>query len=101
MEILFITGIALVAREGTATRDLLIGTFGLPLESMGGAYFASDKIEGAKHFGVWPLEEAAEACFGTKEWPRDRPIPQLSIELEVRDAAAVSAAEKELRAKGL
>jgi catechol 2,3-dioxygenase-like lactoylglutathione lyase family enzyme len=54
-------------------------------------------LEGAKHFGLWPLSEAAQACFGTTEWPADIPVPQASIEFEVPDVAAAAA---ELGAKG-
>ena len=49
---------------------------------------------------MWPLAQAAEACFGTSEWPADRPAPQASIEFEVADEAAVRDAEAELRDAG-
>jgi uncharacterized glyoxalase superfamily protein PhnB len=55
---------------------------------------------GAGHFGVWPLAQAAEACFGASEWPADRRVPQASIEFEVEDKDAVRAAEAELRDAG-
>ena len=54
-------------------------------------------LEGAKHFGLWPLSEAAQACFGAAQWPADIPVPQASIEFEVADVAAAAA---ELSAKG-
>ena len=74
---------------------------GLPLEGHDGeGYYSSEKIGGSKHFGVWPLSQAAAACFGTSEWPADRPLPQVSLEFEVEDAAAVGAAAEELEAKG-
>jgi hypothetical protein len=55
------------------------------------------ELAGTKHFGLWPLSEAASACFGTAEWPVDIPAPQASIEFEVAEVAAVS---DELTAKG-
>jgi hypothetical protein len=55
------------------------------------------QLEGTKHFGLWPLSEAATACFGTTEWPSEIPVPQASIEFEVSDVAA---AASELAAKG-
>ena len=61
-----------------------------------GDYKYTHRLEGSKHFGLWPLAEAATACFGTREWPDDLPLPQASIEFEVADVAA--AAEK-LKAK--
>jgi hypothetical protein len=53
--------------------------------------------EGTKHFGLWPLSDAAIACFGTPEWPAEIPVPQASIEFEVANVAAAAA---ELRADG-
>ncbi|MDP9223140.1 MAG: glyoxalase, partial [Actinomycetota bacterium] len=70
---------------------------GLPLEADAtGEYYSSGAVEGSKHFGVWPLSQAAEACFGSSEWPSGRRVPQASVEFEVEDEAAVGAAEKEL-----
>ena len=43
----------------------------------------TQKLDGTKHFGLWPLSEAAKACFGTTEWPAEIPIPQASMEFEV------------------
>ena len=57
------------------------------------SYLYSEALEGAKHFGIWPLAEAAEACFGTTEWPDSHPVPQASVEFEVDD---VDAAVQEL-----
>ena len=49
---------------------------------------------------MWPLGEAAEACFGAPQWPADRAVPQASIEFDVADAAAVTAAAEELQQAG-
>ena len=75
---------------------------GLPLQpaSPGDEYHFSDKIGGCKHFGVWPLAQAAQACFGTADWPQDRPVPQISIEFEVADPAALGEAATELETRG-
>ena len=79
MQIEFIASVAIVTRDPTTSRKLFVETLGLPLEAAAGdEYFHSEKIGGSKHFGVWPLYQAAEACFGTHEWPVDRPIPQAS-----------------------
>ena len=101
MEIEFIASVAVVTPDAPKSRELYVDALGLPLEAdQGGEYFHSERIGGSKHFGVWPLEQAAQACFGTEEWPADRPLPQVSIEFEVRDRDAVSAAAAELEAKG-
>jgi catechol 2,3-dioxygenase-like lactoylglutathione lyase family enzyme len=102
MDILFVSTLALITSDATKTRDLLVGSLGLPLagHEAGDEYLFSDKIGGCKHFALWPLTQAAEACFGKPKWPRSLPVPQVSIEFEVKDARAVAAAEKELLADG-
>ncbi len=97
----FIATVAVIAPDPPASRRLYVDALGLPLESQsGGDYVWTDKLEGAKHFAVWPLSQAAEACFGTSEWPADRPVPQVSVEFELADVAAVGAACDELEAAG-
>jgi catechol 2,3-dioxygenase-like lactoylglutathione lyase family enzyme len=75
-----------------------VDALGLPLE--GDDYLHSERIGGSRHFGVWPLAQAAQACFGTPDWPADRPVPQASVEFEVADPGAVQAAAEELRDAG-
>jgi catechol 2,3-dioxygenase-like lactoylglutathione lyase family enzyme len=82
MQVKFIASIGVVTPNPAASRKLYVDALGLPLEPLGGEYYATEKLEGSKHFGVWPLEQAAEACFGTKVWPKERPIPQVSLEFE-------------------
>ena len=95
MNILFVSGFAPVVSDKDAARRLYVDALGLPLE--GDDYLHSEKVEGVNHFGLWPLEQAAEACFGTKQWPSDIPRPQASIEFEVDDVAD---AANELEGKG-
>jgi hypothetical protein len=101
VEIEFIAGIAVISADPQKSHELFIEALGLPLEAGPGSdYFHSEQISGAKHFGVWPLTEAAQACFGTSEWPSERNIPQVSLEFEVLDADAVQSAAEELRERG-
>ena len=101
MDIAFVASVAVITPDPPKSRELFIDALGLPLEAgPGSEYFHSEQIEGSKHFGVWPLSEAAVACFGTPEWPADRTVPQTSIEFEVRDAGAVQSAAEELRERG-
>ena len=101
MKIEFLSTIAVIARDPPASRKLYTDTLGLPLEGSGDhEYHHSEQISGCKHFGVWPLSPVAEACFGTARWPVDRPVPQVSIEFDVADAAAVGAAAEELQQAG-
>jgi catechol 2,3-dioxygenase-like lactoylglutathione lyase family enzyme len=100
MDVLFVTSVAVVTADPPRSRKLFIDTLGLPLEGEGDGYYSSGNIPGTKHFGVWPLAEAAEACFGTPVWPTGRVLPQASIEFEVRDPAAVAEAGGELERAG-
>ena len=100
MNVLFITSMAAIAADPPQSRKLFIDALGLPLEGEGDGYYSSGSIPGSKHFGVWPLSQAAEACFGTPTWPADRVIPQASIEFEVENADAVAAAGGELERAG-
>src|SRR5438105_13162384 len=84
MDIQFVASIAVITPDPQKRRELYLDALGLPLEAAPGTeYFHSERVAGSKPFGVWPLSEAAEACFGTREWPVDRPAPQASVEFEV------------------
>ena len=101
MNVQFIASMAVIAPDPAESRKLYIDVLKLPLEaSEGDDYFHSEHIAGSKHFGVWPLTQAAQACFGTPDWPDDRPVPQASVEFEVESVDAVQAAADELRADG-
>ena len=100
MDVRFIASVAVVTANPPQSRELFIDALGLPLEGEGDGYYSSGRIPGSKHFGVWPLSEAAQACFGTPQWPVGRVLPQASIEFEVEDAEAVAAAGAELQGAG-
>lgn len=100
MDVLFIASVAVVTADPPQSRRLFIDALGLPLEGEGDGYYSSGSIPGSNHFGVWPLSEAAQSCFGTPEWPADRVVPQASIEFEVADSEAVAAAGDELQRAG-
>jgi catechol 2,3-dioxygenase-like lactoylglutathione lyase family enzyme len=94
----FVSTVAVIAANPEKSRELFVDALGLPLE--GDDYPHSESIEGVKHFGVWPLAQAAQACFGTEDWPADTPVPQVSIEFDVENPEAVEAAAQELEARG-
>jgi catechol 2,3-dioxygenase-like lactoylglutathione lyase family enzyme len=101
MDVRFISSVSIITQDPGASRKLFVDALGLPLESPPGDEYAfSEKIGGSKHFGVWPLTQAAQACFGTADWPTDRPLPQVSIEFDVPDAPAVAQAVEELERRG-
>ncbi len=100
MEILFVAGFSPIVPDPAPARAFYRDTLGLPLETVQGDYLAVDGFEGTRHLGVWPLSNAARSCFGTDTWPDDVPVPQATIEFEVADADAVTAAADELEAAG-
>jgi catechol 2,3-dioxygenase-like lactoylglutathione lyase family enzyme len=101
MDILFVATVAVIAPDPAQSRRLYVDALGLPLSAGEGSdYWSSGHMSGTKHFGIWPLAEAAEACFGQPTWPDDRPVPQTSIEFEVADPPAVAGAAEELEERG-
>jgi catechol 2,3-dioxygenase-like lactoylglutathione lyase family enzyme len=99
MEIEFIASVALITTDPPTDRKLFVEALGLPLDGTGDYIFSGD-IEGSKHFGIWPLKEAAQACFGSDEWPADLTVPQVSLEFEVESPNAVDEAAGELEQRG-
>ncbi len=100
MHVESVTSVAVITADGPASRALYLDGLGLPLKQLDGDYYASSEIAGCAHFGVWPIEQAAEACFGTRIWPEDIARPQVSVEFELASAAAVTDGVEELRSKG-
>jgi catechol 2,3-dioxygenase-like lactoylglutathione lyase family enzyme len=102
MDVKFISSVSLITANPEHSRKLFMNALGLPLHpaSPGDDYFFTAEVDGAKHFGVWPLSQAAQACFGIADWPNDKTIPQISIEFEVASLDAVGEAAAELEAQG-
>jgi len=94
------TSVAVITPDPSVSRGLYVDALGLPLTAEDDGYLHSEDIDGCKSFGVWPLTQAAQACFGTPDWPAERPVPQSSVEFEVADADTVQVAADELKVKG-
>jgi catechol 2,3-dioxygenase-like lactoylglutathione lyase family enzyme len=95
MKVRFVAGVAPIVPDMAAARRLYQEALGLPLSD--DDYPSTFGLEGVKHFGLWALEEAAQACFGSRAWPADVRVPQASVEFEVDDVAEAAA---ELEAAG-
>jgi len=95
MKVLFVAGFGPIVRDMDAALRFYRDTIGLPLEESGDV--STEKVDGVKHFGLWPLADAAESCFGSRDWPSNVAAPQAWIEFDVEDVAAAAG---ELRAKG-
>jgi catechol 2,3-dioxygenase-like lactoylglutathione lyase family enzyme len=90
MEVLFVAGFSPIVPDRQTSREFYAGALQLPLEHEEGEYIFADRLSGVKHFGLWPLSQAAQTCFGTVDWPTEVPVPQATIEFEVRDVAAAA-----------
>jgi len=44
-----------------------------------------------RYFALWPLSQAARSCFGSDEWPKDLPIPQAWMEMDVENVEEATA----------
>lgn len=100
MKISFVAGFGPIVRDPTASRAFWGDGLGIEFKEESPDYFATDKLDGVKYFSLWPLAEAAENTFGTREWPADIPVPTSGIEFDVQSPEAVSDAVEELKAKG-
>jgi catechol 2,3-dioxygenase-like lactoylglutathione lyase family enzyme len=100
MRVSFVAGFGPIVREADASQGFWRAGLGIELEEAAPAYFTNDDLDGVKAFALWPLAQAAEATFGTPEWPSDIPAPQAWVELDVESADAVAAAVEEMRAAG-
>ncbi len=96
MDIKFLATVAVITPDPVSSRKLYVEALALPLQLEGDGYQHSEQVAGCKSFGIWPLSQAAQACFGVDQWPAERPVPQVSIEFDVADAAAVASVASEL-----
>jgi catechol 2,3-dioxygenase-like lactoylglutathione lyase family enzyme len=96
MNVLFVASFAAITADPAASARLYRDALGIEFDAIGD-YLHTGGLEGSKHFGLWPLTEAARSCFGTDEWPTEVPVPQASIEFEVDD---VTGAADELERSG-
>jgi hypothetical protein len=99
MDIAFVAGFGPIGGADAASAQFWGGAFGIPFSEDGG-YFHTERLPGVNAFAIWPLSQAAEATFGTPDWPTDRLVPQAWIEFDVATPEAVADAVEELRTSG-
>lgn len=97
IDVLFVVGFGPIIRDSAASRRFYRGALELPLKEDNSGYLHTAELDGVKHFALWPLEQAAESCFGTDQWPGDLPVPQAWIEFDVMN---VESATAELKSQG-
>jgi catechol 2,3-dioxygenase-like lactoylglutathione lyase family enzyme len=96
LKVLFVAGFGPIVRSPAESRSFYLDTLGLPLEPMQGDQdYLHGHLDGVKHFALWPLAQAAESCFGKREWPADVPAPTSWIEFDVEDVAAAASVLKQ------
>ena len=97
IKVLFIAGFGPIDRDIARSRKLYGDVLGIPFKQDSGGYLYTGVLQGAKHFALWPLSQAAQSCFGKDSWPDDIPVPQAWLEFEVE---SVDRATAELEGRG-
>lgn len=97
IDVLFVAGFGPIVRDPAASRKFYCDALGLKLKEDANGYLYTGGLEGAKHFALWPLAQAAESCFGSDQWPADLPVPQAWIEFDVEN---IEKATAELKSQG-
>jgi len=83
VKVLFIAGFGPIDRSVADSRKLYSDALGIPFKEDAGGYLYTGALQGAKHFALWPLIQAAQSCFSKDSWPDDIPAPQAWLEFEV------------------
>jgi len=89
--VLFIAGFGPIVRDTAASRKLYQDRLGISFREESDGYLHTDALNGAKNFGLWPLSQAAQSCFGRDSWPDDVPVPQAWLEFDVDNVARATA----------
>lgn len=97
MKILFVAGFGPVVENASQSRDLYVHTLGIKFQEEENGYLHTGALEGSKAFALWPLDQAAESCFGSDKWPEGVRKPNAWIEFDVED---IEEATNELKKKG-
>ncbi len=95
-KVLFVAGFGPIVQDKTESHKFYLDALGLSF-TKDGDYLHTDKLQGVKHFALWPLSQAAESCFGSEKWPSDIPVPQAWLEFDVDD---IDQATAELKKRG-
>ena len=97
MKVLFVAGFGPISTDPEESRKLYEDGLGIAFKVEDGDYRHTEDVKGTNTFAIWPLYQAAESCFGTKDWPAEVPTPQAWLEFDVDD---IQAATRELEERG-
>jgi catechol 2,3-dioxygenase-like lactoylglutathione lyase family enzyme len=92
IRVLFIAGFGPIVRDGEASRKLYRDVLGIRFKEEADGYLHTEAEKGAKTFALWPLSQAAHACFGTDTWPAHLAAPQAWLEFDVENVEKATAA---------
>jgi catechol 2,3-dioxygenase-like lactoylglutathione lyase family enzyme len=98
VNVLFVSGFGPLVKNPDISRRFYADAIGLPLEPHAAGvagYYHTEKLQGVKHFALWPLADAAKSCFGKNVWPENLPEPHSWMEFDVEDVAQAAAALQE------
>jgi hypothetical protein len=90
-QVLFIAGFGPIDPNVSESRELYGDSLGILFKEDAGGYLYTGALQGAKHFALWPLSQAAQSCFGNDSWPGNIPVPQAWLEFEVEDVGKATA----------
>jgi catechol 2,3-dioxygenase-like lactoylglutathione lyase family enzyme len=91
IEVLFIAGFGPIDRNVAESRALYVESLGIFFKEDPDGYLYTGALQGAKHFALWPLSQAARSCFDTDSWPENAPVPQAWLEFEVENVERATA----------
>ena len=97
IRVLFVAGFGPIVRDRIAGRKLYGQTLNISFKEEQDGYLHTEALKGVRSFALWPLDQAAQSCFGKDSWPQDTPVPQAWLEFDVDD---VESATAELESRG-
>ena len=100
MDVQSVASISPIVADPSAAKAFYQQGLGLSFEGEADDYVFTEELGGVKHFGLWRLTDAAQACYGQPDWPSGVPVPQASLEFELASPDAVPAAAAELAGQG-
>ena len=92
-KVLFTAGFGPIVQDIPKSHAFYVDALGLSLQK-DGDYLRTGKLDGVKHFALWPLSQAAQSCFGSEGWPSDFPVPQAWLEFDVDDIEQAGTEQK-------
>jgi catechol 2,3-dioxygenase-like lactoylglutathione lyase family enzyme len=91
LKVLFVAGFGPIVADRAQSKALYGDRLGIAFKEETGGYLHTESLPGTKTFALWPLSQAAQACFGTESWPAHVPTPQAWLEFDVEDVAQATA----------